>query len=461
MRKADSLVGTRGLTGNIRSFEGHVQFSQGNVFVTSDKAIQYLDENRAELVGNVVVTQEDMVLKSPKIDWEGNSGLVYAVQGVVVKDNNQLLKAKKGIYSTRTYIADFEEDVLMTDDTVNINCDKIQYHRKTRKSYLWGNVIVKDDSSALEADYAEYHRITREAYAYGNVVAYGLFTRVYLSGDTIFTIPEKQYMVARGKPVMNQVDSVEKKGKHYIMDDKKKITMLDSTWFEYDTTSITAKTMEQIKSGEEVYLFRDSVRIARKNLCASSENASFFKTKDYIVLQGNPVVWYDSTQLHSDSIVIWMEKNKLKELHSYGNSLAATKEDSLNPERINQIIGNEIVIRFAEDTIRAVFSWGNAKSLYFMTGENGSEGAARNSSDSIYIEFQKGETENIHWLGGIQGEFFPEVIIASPKDYYLPGYRWNDSKPVFVLSNFFIKLKAKEDALRQKRDETDTEDDEY
>ncbi len=437
LKYADSLVGNKLEEGTIRMFEGHVRFVQGNVHVISDKATQFLDENRAELTGNVVVTQEDMILKAPRINWNGNTNLAYAYEGVIIDDKNQRLTARQGTYSTVTLIADFEKDVIASDDTVKITADRIQYNRRTRKSFAYGNIKVEDDSSVITADFGEYYRATQESYAYGNVLVRGKYNNSYLTGDTIFNIPEKRYTLAKGNPILNQIDSSRKTKKITVLADSFKLAQKDSTWLEYDTMSVVAKVMEQMRYNDEIFLFKDSVKISRKSLSTMSNNATFYKRQGLIILEGTPIVWNDSTQLHSDSIVIFMPNNKLSSIHAYGNSLAATREDTMDLSRINQIIGNEIEIKFAEDTIRAIVSNGNAKSLYYMRNQDGEDGAARNSSDTLNVEFIKGEAENIRWLGGIQGEYFPEVIIIAPKEYYLPNFRWSDSKPRLTLNKYF------------------------
>jgi len=439
LKYADSLVGTRGDSSNIREFEGHVKFIQGNVTVYSDKATQFLTENRAELTGNVRVLQEDMVLKAPKIDWNGNTGLAFAYGGVEITDKNQKITAERGNYSTNTYIADFQDNVIASDDSVTINANRIQYNRHTRNSYAYGNVRVEDDSTLIFTDYGEYSRTTRESYAYSHVLVAGKYNSTYLSGDTVFNIPEKRYTVAKGNPVLNQIDTIRKSKKIITLGDSMHLNEQDSIWFEYDTLSVTCRLMEQFRDGDGVFLFKDSVRIVRNKLTAVAQNATFHKKSGEIILQGTPVVWQDSTQLHADSIVIFMPDNKLRALHSFGNALAATREDSLDVNRINQIIGNEIEIKFDRDTIQAIFSYGNAKSLYYMQNKDGEDGASRAACDTIFVEFVLGEAENIRWLGGIQGNMYPEQIIIDPKEYYLPNFRWMKDKPKLVISTNFLR----------------------
>ena len=74
LRYADSLVGTKDDDkGLVREFSGNVSMSQGAINVFCDRAFQYITTNSAELIGNVLITQNDLKLNSPKIFYYGGN----------------------------------------------------------------------------------------------------------------------------------------------------------------------------------------------------------------------------------------------------------------------------------------------------------------------------------------------------------------------------------------------------
>jgi hypothetical protein len=182
--------------------------------------------------------------------------------------------------------------------------------------------------------------------------------------------------------------------------------------------------------GEERYRFTDSVEITRGSIAAVASNAIYNKTADIITLMNTPVVWYDSTQLHGDSIVINIPNRKLSLIHSIRNALAESRDDTLDLSKINQVFSDEIYITFANDSINGINGYGNSKSLYFYVSEEGEEGASRTGSDSILIDFKNGQADNIKWLGAIQGDYIPHTMLgAKARDYYLPYFQWNENRP--------------------------------
>lgn len=425
---ADSLLGARDDAGHVRRFMGNVRFAQGKVVVRSDIATHYINENRAELIGNVVITQDDMTLKAPRADYNGNTGVADAPFGIEIRDKNVKMKADKGFYSTITYIADFYGNVVIKDDTVTIRSDTLQYHRQTKISYANGNVIVEDDSTLVFADIIENERDTRKSYAYGNVIVRGKYQNTALTADTIIHLPNEYYTYAYGSPALFQIDTVfgSVSDSLYVPKDS---SLRQS--FRLDTLTVASDTMTAFRyPGDERYYFSGNVEIVRGNVAASAHKSIFFSAEERIELAGIPVVWYDSTQLHADSIIIYIPEKKLSLIWARRNAFAGTRDEGIDTTRTNQLSGEEIKLIFERDSIRAILGWGDAKSLYFLADNESKEGAARNSADTVQMNFDLGEIDEIIWLGGVQGEFFPENIIEnSILEYYLPAFRWRTDKP--------------------------------
>lgn len=427
---ADSLLGARDDAEHVRDFMGNVSFVQGKIKVRSDRAIHYITENRAELIGNVVITQDDMVLKAPRADYSGVTGIADAPAGVTITDKNVKMSADKGFYSTVTYIADFYGHVKIDDDTVTITSDTLQYHRKTQFSYALGNVVVEEDSSIVFADKIENDRQTRASFAYGNVLVRGKYQNTAITADTIIHLPHDYYTHAYGKPILFQIDTVKISNADSLFSPSEKRDSVMVT-YKYDTLTVACDTMTAHRlPGDEKYYFYRNVEILRGSVAAVAENSVYYYENEKIELSGKPVVWYDSTQLHADTIFIYIHEKKLNLIWALHDAFAGTMDDSATADRVNQLSGNEIKLMFERDSIRAIMGWGDAKSLYFLISEDSKEGAARNSADTVQMLFKLGDIEDIIWLGGVQGEFFPENIIENNlKEYFLPSYRWRIDKP--------------------------------
>jgi lipopolysaccharide export system protein LptA len=400
--------------GRIREYRGNVKLRHGIVVVTADFVRQDLVLNDAFFKGNVVLTQQDMILKSEEVDYNGNSGIARSDKRVSIIDSNATLFANRGEYNTSTRIADFRDDVVISDESVTITSDRLRYNRRTLESRAVGDVVVKEDSVIIFSDVLDYHRRSRKSENYGNVIIKAVYDNVYLTADTLLNVPADNYTFSTGKPVLFQIDSTEK--------DRELV---------FDTLSISCDTMEAFRvPGDERYVFNRNVEIVRGNLFAVSERAVYLRTDELFFLERAPVVWFDSTQLHADSIIVYIPDNRIEMIHSIGNALAASRDDTLEPERKNQIIGKVIKIFFTDKHIDRIESYGDAKSLYYLASEEGNDGADQTSCDTIYVYFEDGKPRDVVWLGAIEGKYFPENMVWDKvKDYFLPGYRWRDDKP--------------------------------
>jgi len=430
---ADELSGSATPGVEYRKVSGKVHFEQGNVVIKCDIANHFMAENKVELFGNVVITQEDLILKANSIYYDGNTGIAVSNEKITITDKNSNLIAERGTYSTKTYIAEFIQNVSISDKNSKITTDKLIHNRKTLLSQCYGNVKVENDSSLILSDYAEHNAQTKDNKSYGKVLAIAKYSNIFLNSDTLLSFSKDDYAEAIGNPILCQIDTIGQ---------KEVITKKDTTFeYEIDTLFISSKSMEGwLKQNKENFFFRDSVEIAGKRISGTKKDMIYNKADGNLFLFGKAKLYYDSSQIHSDTITIFSKSNKLDSIFCQSNSIMLSKDDTLT-NRINQISGNTIWIHFASDTIRKVIANGEAKSLYFLAGDDGNEGAPRLFADRIEILFDGGEPSVINWLGAIEGEFFPENIVEQKgaNDYYLPNFLWIESKPQKKLLSRYLK----------------------
>lgn len=468
VRYADSLVGNVVNGKEVKSLLGKVWFEHKNIVLKCNKAVQHVTDNWVDLVGNVVITQEDMILKSPHIIYDGKTGVATSVDTITITDSKSRLGARNGKYDSFSRIAYFNNNVRIFTGNAIIDCDTLEYNRNTEISIARSNVNVNSDSANIQSDYAEYSRRTLENFATGNVVATAKYNSAILTADTLYHKPNDKLTLAIGKPILMKLNTVKTNkddsaklakdsnaairdtngvqndsnaiNKNLVKDSK---IVKDSSFVAIiDTMTISADSISARGEGNsQIYFFNKSVEIIRGSVAAKSEYAIYDRSIDQIFLRGVAVFWYDSTQLNGDSITVYVPDNHLSNIIARGNALAVTKNDTSYQDMKDQISGDEIHLKFEKDSLRLITSRGGARSLYFfIPGDSTEGGAAANGADTIIIRMDKGKLEKILWLSGVEGKFLPEnAILANPRSYYLPSFRWSDTRP-----------KKKEMRIRQK-----------
>lgn len=375
---ADSLIGKKTESGEIRSLYGNVWLSQDRVNIFADFGRQFLLSNNSVLRGNVRVEQKSMIMRADSGKYYGFSREVEGKGGISIVDSTgTVLTAEKGRY--------------------DINAEKAVF--KT-------GVTVENDSVLLLGDKITYYRITQNTYANENVALYYKKMNLLITCDSAEYLPEKEYASASGLPDLYKIDTT--------FDDQGQIET-------FDTMHIVSAKMESFENNE--FVFSEYVRIYRSNVTASCRQARYFNNEELITLSGKPAIWFEDTQVSADTIALFLENGAIAAVYAQGNAISMSEGDSVFTARINQISGDTLRVDFKKKKVEMITGKGAAKSLYFVADEKGLTGVDRTSSDSIKVYFEKGEPVKINWLGQSEKDFIePLQTVDNEKYFYLPAF---------------------------------------
>jgi lipopolysaccharide export system protein LptA len=476
LRNADSLVTSSDGVNTVRELMGNVHLEQGNVTVYCDHAMQYISENRVVLDGNVKIIQGTVTMLMPRGEYYGNLDIAQGEGGVKIIDRKTTLTARRGVYSTKSTIARFYEKVVVEDDSVRIHCDSLRYFRSTQDSYTYGNVVMRGKQHNVVVYGDSARNIPKLSYSVvrGRPLLYqidsvrvkkpvrnsSVSTDSLLLDvpDTSLNIIYKETKSVTKKTIKRSTTSISPKKNIQIKQSKdltltpktivpidsivtdKTASIDDSTEFRYDTLSIFSDVLESFRTdGERRFITKGNVEITRRTIFARGEFCEYDDLLETIMLEGKkdsaskmqPALWADSMQIHADSIMMYVPKKKLTSIDAWYSSFMVIRNDTFELNRSNQISGDALFIRFADDTIRSVRSVGNAQSLYFMNNEQGPDGVSRTTCDSLRVRFEKGELEDIVWKSGVHSEYSPQNLVESKTEtFYLPSYKWREDKPI-------------------------------
>ncbi len=379
LRRADSF---NVINEKIREVIGNVEFRQGNIFVSCDKAIQYLMMNRVELRGNVRVIQDTVTLTAPHGFYDGNTKIAYGDGGVTLNNGHMTINADSGIYVTGEKKAFFNRNMMVVDSASVLLAREGTYDQKKRKAECRGNVKVRSKTD--------------------NTIIYGNFLE-HFDENNYTRIP-----------------------------DTPRLVRFDTTNETIDTLIIVSKLMESYDDSTKRFIASDSVRLLRGQTAARAGKGTYHPGKDRIILESSPIVWYEQNQLSGDTIVITMKQRKLELIIVRGNAFAVSKSDSLTFTRFNQLTGRNLTMEFLEGKIRRIVVEQTATSLYYLYEEQTPNGANKSSGDIITLLFSKGRLQDINVVGGVQGNYYPEKMVRGKEgNYNLAGFKWVTHRPSF------------------------------
>ncbi len=380
LQNADSYVG-RVIDGeDVRELIGNVRIFQGNVRISCDRAIQFIRRGRYDLVGNVVVNDDSVTLYAPRGTYLRDERRAEGFDGIRLEDPGTVLTAREGTYDVEPRIAVFRREV-----------------------------VIRDTSSIVMADSVTYFRDTKFSIAVGHVVARNEQDHVTIFGGHLEHAGSRQYSKMTVNPILVQ---------------------RDSSAGGIDSLLVRAVVMEAYRDSSRSLVATDSVRILRSDLAAVCEHARFFLAGDSLLLRKAPVVWYQETQVTGDSMNVYLERRALRSVVVRGSAFAASRSDSLFPERFDQLTGEFLTMDFANKKLHRIEVVNRAISLYHLYEDSLANGVNRTSGDRIVIDFVAGKVQDIRFFSGVEGSYYPENMVRKREaEYRLPGFLWRTTRP--------------------------------
>ncbi len=381
LENADSLVG-RVINGEkARELVGNVRFSQENVRVTCDRAIQYLESGKVDLLGNVVVRDDSITMHAPRGRYHKDARRAEAFDSVSLDDGNLLVTSQYAEYFVEPKRASFKT-----------------------------NVTVRDTGSVLIADSVVYFRPTRQSLAFGNVTVFNAADNVAISGQKFESDALTKFSRMTEQPVLVQFDT--------------------SMPGRIDTLIVRSKVMESYRDSVRKLVAIDSVQIVRSSLSAVGGRAVFFTEHDSINLRVKPMVWYHQSQVSGDSINVYLEQRRLHTVVVLGNAVAVSRSDTLRPDRFDQITGETLSMHFANQELDHITVDTRASSVYHLYDDTLANGLNKTSGDRLFMQFEEGRLSSIKVVGGVQGQYVPENLLKGKElEYTLAGVQWSADRP--------------------------------
>jgi lipopolysaccharide export system protein LptA len=419
----DSLVGKMVNGESTREVYGNVIILQGNVKITCDKAIHFISRNEAELIGNVICTQDTLTIKTPKGYYYGNISKTASHSGVYLDDKKVILTAENGEYYFDLHRAFFESKVKLYDTTTTLTSDKLTYYQQENRAVAIGDVVIFDGENQIIADSLEHFRNTKVTFAFSNVRLINLKNNSEIYGEHLEDYREKKYSKIDVKPLFVQVDTTYSENED------------GTTTIKLDTLFISSRLMEAYRDSVERFYAIDSVKILKDEFASKNDLTIFFRKDEKIITEKSdtstkqPILWHQNSQLTGDSITIYLDENKIKQLDVDGTSfMLSQNEDRI--ERFDQTSSAQIKLFFADSKINRAEFFGNVFSIYYMYDGETANGLTKSNSATTTVMFKDNEVTEVKLYKNPASEYYPEQQVkGNEKTYLLPKFVVSQNKP--------------------------------
>lgn len=411
----DKLTGSVKDGESIREVIGNVVLVQGEIKITCNKAIQYLNRNEVELIGDVVLTKDSINIYTPRGFYFGKDKSTYSDTNVTLRDGKINLKAESGYYFTESDRAEFYGNVELVDSVNTLNAMKLFYYNTSDSAIAVENVIFKDENSSIRADSLVHIRERKYSAAFGNVRIDNPENNIVITGQKLVDHGDKNHTLITGNPVLTKIDT--------------------SASGELDTLIILSAAMESIDDSSSQLIATDSVRIIRGDFSSLNEYSIFYSDENRIYTYKNaedkrpPLLWYADSQLLGDTINIYLKDEELNLIDIKNESLVLSFKEGYD-NRFDQISGDSLKMHFENQELASTEVFGNVLSIYYIFEDEVANGVLKSSSEKAKLFFKENQISDVRLFGSVKSEYHPEDLITGKEmEFLLPAYIIYEFKP--------------------------------
>lgn len=473
--KADRLTNAR--DGNVRfkKLLHNVVFTQESTTVYCDSAYFYNRRNEMEAFGRVRIVDDSAVITAKKLIYQGNEGMALLRKDVVYRKGKKVLYTDNLDYNLVTEVGEFKEDGKLVDEQNTLTSLYGVYHAKIGRAYFYQDVLLVSPDFNLKADTLEYSSISKVAVTKGptyienkdgttvdadggrfrtaqdqTIFAEGTIeTRNYVvTGDELFIDDQKKYYTAKGNVMMtSKKDDIVIYGDKAVYDKKAgtskvygrplmKRVMRRDTFF---MVSDTLVSIENVDKDKERILAFHNILMFKSNMQGKCDSVAYFLADSTIHMYDDPVLWNKNSQMVSDSMDLFFEKDILKTM-TLRKQAFLISIDTLGQH--NQIKGRKMVGVFNEyGDIQKMDINGNGESHYFvLKGDSLMIGMNKIFCSAMTLRFEDNLMKNISFYTQPEAKFIPPHELKE-SDMYLEGFDWRDDErpELYQVATYYTK----------------------
>ncbi|PZF73299.1 OstA-like protein [Taibaiella soli] len=398
--------------------------------VTSNAGTYNVTTKDARFSGEVYVTDPPYEITSDELGYNTQTKLVVFYAPAIVTSDKSILHTGNGsTWDGKSEIAHFVVRSSILNEGQYIEADKIDYNHKTGFGHAEGKVISIDTAQkiTLYCGIADYNEKARKLKAYVKPVMKKMNGNdsLFIRADTFFSAPVPKPVDTLKMSVSKAKDSltVVKKGKSK---NKKGLAVLAATpQTVNDTTNTTPaadSTAPRYFIGyNHVIIFSDSMQGRCDSIVYSMADSTLRMIKD-------PVAWFRQSQVTGDTILAYLENNKVKKVYIPNNALLIQQSGPAKAQMFDQVQGKTLSVFFANDKIDHAVVFPNAECIYFSKDEVGAYlGVVQGQSERMRITFKNEEVNHVYFEQDPKHTMSPltKVNISETR---LSRFQWLDAK---------------------------------
>lgn len=364
----------------------------------------------ARFTGEVIVSDPQYDVTSDDLGYNTERKLVTFYGPSVVKNDKSELRTSRGTWDAKNEVAHFPVRSSIQSDGQNIEADKMDYNRKTGYGVATGNVVALDTSrhTTLYSGYARYNERSRKLLAAIKPVIKQVHTNdsLYLRADTFFSEPVRVRRDTAGFAGRRALD----------MDD----------------------TLDADSNAPRYFIGYHHVLVYSDSLQAQCDSISYSQADSTMRLMFDPIAWSRNSQITGDTILLYLDSNKLKRIFVPDKALIVSRSGPEKAQMFDQIQGKTLTGFFEDNNIKRMIVWPSAQSIYYSKDEQGAYlGVNQAQSERMKVFFDNKEISRILLEQEVKQTMTP-MKQANISALHLSRFRWLAEKRPKGVEELFL-----------------------
>jgi len=428
--EADSLY-YNGIENLSRAF-GNAIVQKDSLYVEADTVFYNQKTNEGEAYGNAYVNNKGAEIMGNSLLFNDDTGKGKAFGNAYYYDEKTEIEGDTILFNRTTGEAEVIGRAYITNEGNQLSGDHVVFNEKSGEGEIIGNAVTIDENGAtIKADTLQFNDQQGKGKAYGNIVFKDTAQHIMLYGKYLEYSEEENFILVTKNPMLIyelDEDSL------YIKAD----TLISQMSTEQADTLLSQMADEQTDSSRNFVAFKN-VRVFKSNMQSVCDSLFYDGVDSTFHFHYKPVVWVNDSQLSGDTIQLHTTNSELDSVKLINNAYIGT---TTFPNLYDQVKGNYLTGQFKEGTIKDMFVYNNAESIYFVKNEEEAFTAVNQAEcDTMQIVFnQKKQVSTIKFISKAKGTTSP-IDKVQPFQLKLPGFNWlKNKRPAFTDFEEFLKV---------------------
>jgi lipopolysaccharide export system protein LptA len=445
----------------VRKLIGDVRLQQDNTLLFCDSAYQYEETNFIEAFNNVHIQVNDtlhiygdylqfdgnakkarvernvrmndntMRLVTSEMDYDLNTNSAYYTKGGKMTNSNSTLTSKYGFYNTRAKTFFFKNNVEVTTIDYKIWSDTLRQNTSTNTTYFLGPTTIANATDSIYCENGWYDNNKDIAMFSKNAKLSNAEKELY--ADSIYYLRKLGYGKGfRNIVLIDKINAVELHGnfgeffgkikRSYVTEKAyaKKMMQQDSMYLLADT--IFSFQKDTPRGQEQMIKAFHHAQILKMDIQAVCDSLVYYYKDSTITLYTKPILWSGSNQITSDTMVLYVNNNKLDSFYLLSNAFMISRETAKN---YNQVKGKWMKGEFASNKFKYLHVYGNGQSIFYPKDDKDSSYLGVNVIDCSEMEFffDQNAIQRSNFITQPNAIFYP-LHALKPEELKLKGFEW-------------------------------------